>query len=48
MMGHFAYGGMPYDEAQRNLELFVERVMPEVRRIGVSSGAEARESLPAD
>lgn len=37
LMGHFSYAGMPYDEAERNLRLFVSDVMPDVRRIGASS-----------
>lgn len=39
VMCHFAYGGMPYDEAQRNLALFAERVLPAARRIGTPHGA---------
>ena len=41
-MGHFAYGGMPYEEAERNLKLFADKVMPEVKALG-----ERREVLPA-
>ena len=37
-MAHFAYGGMPYDEAERNMQLFVDKVMPEARRIGGQHG----------
>jgi len=33
-MCHFAYGGMDYAEAERNLRLFADRVMPELRGIG--------------
>ena len=32
-MGAFSYGGMPYGEAERNLRLFAEAVLPEVKRI---------------
>jgi alkanesulfonate monooxygenase SsuD/methylene tetrahydromethanopterin reductase-like flavin-dependent oxidoreductase (luciferase family) len=32
IMGHFSFAGMPYDEAERNLRCFVERVMPELKR----------------
>jgi len=39
MMGHFSYAGMPYDEAERSLRLFVDKVMPEMQRIGTESGA---------
>lgn len=38
VMTHFAYGGMPYDEAERNLALFVDRVLPEIQRIGDTRG----------
>ena len=38
VMTHFAFGGMPYDEAERNMQLFVDRVMPEIKRIGVVQG----------
>jgi alkanesulfonate monooxygenase SsuD/methylene tetrahydromethanopterin reductase-like flavin-dependent oxidoreductase (luciferase family) len=34
LMTHFAYGGMPYDEANRNMRLFAERVLPELQRLG--------------
>jgi alkanesulfonate monooxygenase SsuD/methylene tetrahydromethanopterin reductase-like flavin-dependent oxidoreductase (luciferase family) len=30
-MFNFSYAGMPYDEAERNLRCFAERVMPELR-----------------
>ncbi len=32
-MGIFRYGGMGKAEAMRNMELFAERVMPEVQRL---------------
>ncbi|MCZ6889083.1 MAG: LLM class flavin-dependent oxidoreductase [Gammaproteobacteria bacterium] len=38
MMGHFSYAGMPYDEAERNLRLFVDRVLPDMRHIGEDAG----------
>ena len=38
VMTHFAYGGMPYDEANRNMRLFVDKVLPEVQRIGDQRG----------
>lgn len=31
-MGVFSYGGMPTDEAQRNLQLFAREVLPELKR----------------
>ena len=39
MMGHFSYAGMPYDEAERNLKLFVDRVLPDMRHIGEDAPA---------
>jgi alkanesulfonate monooxygenase SsuD/methylene tetrahydromethanopterin reductase-like flavin-dependent oxidoreductase (luciferase family) len=39
MMGHFAYAGMPYDEAERSLRLFVDRVLPDMRHIGEDAAA---------
>ena len=38
-MAHFAYGGMEYDEANRNMRLFVDKVMPELQRLGDQHGA---------
>ena len=38
VMTHFAYGGMPYDEANRNMRLFVDRVLPELQRLGDQRG----------
>ena len=35
-MGNFSYGGMPYDEAERSLRLFVDQVMPELKRMGAT------------
>jgi len=32
-VGAFSYGGMPYDEAERNLRLFAREVMPVLRAI---------------
>jgi alkanesulfonate monooxygenase SsuD/methylene tetrahydromethanopterin reductase-like flavin-dependent oxidoreductase (luciferase family) len=29
---HFSYAGMPYDEAERNMRCFAERVLPELQR----------------
>ena len=39
LMTHFAYGGMPYGEANRNMRLFVNRVLPELKRLGEQRGA---------
>jgi alkanesulfonate monooxygenase SsuD/methylene tetrahydromethanopterin reductase-like flavin-dependent oxidoreductase (luciferase family) len=33
IMGIFRYGGMGHDEAVRNLELFADQVLPEVRKL---------------
>jgi alkanesulfonate monooxygenase SsuD/methylene tetrahydromethanopterin reductase-like flavin-dependent oxidoreductase (luciferase family) len=38
MMTHFAYGGMPYDEAHRNMRLFADKVLPEIQRLGDQRG----------
>lgn len=38
VMTHFAYGGMPYDEANRNMQLFAEQVLPEIQRLGDQRG----------
>ncbi|MBI2767106.1 MAG: LLM class flavin-dependent oxidoreductase [Chloroflexi bacterium] len=32
MMCHFAYAGMPYTEAERNMRLWAEAVLPELKR----------------
>ena len=42
IMGHFSFAGMPYDEAERNLRCFVERVMPELKRWDAEPAAAAR------
>jgi alkanesulfonate monooxygenase SsuD/methylene tetrahydromethanopterin reductase-like flavin-dependent oxidoreductase (luciferase family) len=39
VMTHFAYGGMDYAEANRNMRLFADRVMPELQRLGEQRGA---------
>jgi alkanesulfonate monooxygenase SsuD/methylene tetrahydromethanopterin reductase-like flavin-dependent oxidoreductase (luciferase family) len=39
VMCHFAFGGMDYDEADRNMNLFVKKVMPELRKMGGADGA---------
>jgi alkanesulfonate monooxygenase SsuD/methylene tetrahydromethanopterin reductase-like flavin-dependent oxidoreductase (luciferase family) len=33
IMGIFRYGGMPADDAQRNMRLFAEKVLPVVQRL---------------
>lgn len=33
-MGHFVYGGMSYEEGERNLRLFAQKVMPELNALG--------------
>jgi len=39
VMTHFAFGGMPYAEANRNMQLFTDQVMPELKRLGDQRGA---------
>ena len=39
VMTDFAFGGMDYDEANRNMKLFADKVMPELQRIGDQQGA---------
>ncbi len=46
-MCHFAYGGMDYPEAERNLRLFVDAVMPEVKRLGQRNEVIGREQPQA-
>jgi alkanesulfonate monooxygenase SsuD/methylene tetrahydromethanopterin reductase-like flavin-dependent oxidoreductase (luciferase family) len=31
-VGVFSYAGMPYDLAEKNLRLFAEKVMPELKK----------------
>jgi alkanesulfonate monooxygenase SsuD/methylene tetrahydromethanopterin reductase-like flavin-dependent oxidoreductase (luciferase family) len=39
VMTHFAYGGMSDDEANRNMRLFADKVMPELKALGDQQGA---------
>ena len=39
VMTHFAFGGMSYDEGNRNMKLFADKVMPELQRLGDQQGA---------
>jgi hypothetical protein len=32
IMCHFSYAGMPYDEAERNMQCFVKHVLPELKQ----------------
>ncbi len=32
IMCHFSYAGMPYDEAERNMQCFVKHVLPELKK----------------
>ncbi len=32
IMCHFSYAGMPYDEAERNMQCFVQHVLPELKK----------------
>jgi len=38
-VGVFSYAGMPYDEAERNMRLFVKEVMPEVKKLAAVAPA---------
>ena len=38
-IGVFSYAGMPYDEAERNMRLFVKEVMPEVKKLAAVAPA---------
>jgi alkanesulfonate monooxygenase SsuD/methylene tetrahydromethanopterin reductase-like flavin-dependent oxidoreductase (luciferase family) len=31
-MLNFSYAGMPYDEAERNVQLFAKKVLPEIKK----------------
>ena len=47
-MMNFSYGGMPYDEAERNLKLFAKAVLPEVKKWQTDPLPEGREmGMPA-
>ncbi len=37
-VGAFSYGGMPYDEAERNLRLFAREVMRALRAVDEPAG----------
>jgi alkanesulfonate monooxygenase SsuD/methylene tetrahydromethanopterin reductase-like flavin-dependent oxidoreductase (luciferase family) len=45
-VGVFSYAGMPWDEAERNMRLFVRDVMPEVKKIDVTARATAPAPAP--
>jgi hypothetical protein len=32
VMCHFSYAGMPYDEAERNMQCFTQHVLPELKK----------------
>ena len=38
LVGEFGYGGMPHEEAQLNLRLFADRVLPVLQRDGAFAG----------
>jgi alkanesulfonate monooxygenase SsuD/methylene tetrahydromethanopterin reductase-like flavin-dependent oxidoreductase (luciferase family) len=38
VMTHFAFGGMEYTEANRNMKLFTDKVMPELKQLGDQQG----------
>jgi len=35
-MGVFSYSGMPFEEAERNMRLFADKVMPELKKLDVA------------
>ena len=35
-MCHFSYTGMPYDEAERSMRLFADKVLPELKSMKMS------------
>jgi len=41
-VGVFAYAGMPYDEAERNMRLFAREVVPEIRKLAPGAAAPPR------
>jgi alkanesulfonate monooxygenase SsuD/methylene tetrahydromethanopterin reductase-like flavin-dependent oxidoreductase (luciferase family) len=45
-VGIFSYAGMPFDEAERNMRLFAERVMPELRAVSVELPGAATPARP--
>jgi alkanesulfonate monooxygenase SsuD/methylene tetrahydromethanopterin reductase-like flavin-dependent oxidoreductase (luciferase family) len=48
IMCHFSYAGMPYDEAERNMQCFVKHVLPELKTWKTAPLAEPAElALPA-
>ena len=46
-VGVFSYAGMPYDEAERNMRLFAEEVMPELKKLDTGA-ADARPAPVAE
>lgn len=41
VIGVFSYGGMPYDMAKRNVQLFAEKVLPRLKKLGAARAATA-------
>jgi alkanesulfonate monooxygenase SsuD/methylene tetrahydromethanopterin reductase-like flavin-dependent oxidoreductase (luciferase family) len=46
-VGVFSYAGMPPEEAERNMRLFAQRVMPEIRKIQPAAASAAPAPAPA-
>ena len=46
IMCHFSFAGMPYEEADRNMQCFVSRVLPELKSWSTTP-LEEPASLPA-
>jgi alkanesulfonate monooxygenase SsuD/methylene tetrahydromethanopterin reductase-like flavin-dependent oxidoreductase (luciferase family) len=38
-VGVFSYAGMPYDDAERNMRLFANEVMPQLKKLEVTAPA---------
>jgi len=41
VIGVFSYGGMPYDMATRNVQLFADKVLPRLKKLGSARAATA-------
>jgi alkanesulfonate monooxygenase SsuD/methylene tetrahydromethanopterin reductase-like flavin-dependent oxidoreductase (luciferase family) len=45
-VGVFSYAAMPHEEASRNIDLFVRKVMPELKRFAVGEAIDCSSMLP--
>jgi hypothetical protein len=48
LIAAFSYGGMPHDFARRNMTLFAERVLPQLKALDVGTDIGRPASLPVD